>query len=517
MFGHTKWLHYYLKGETCSTDPNTETPPKDFLLGLGYNPMAEQFAILLAGGLGTRLWPLSRGLYPKQLMRISKDGSFLQQAARRAMQIVPPQNIITVTTDAQYLPIKDQLSEINLALCKNILIEPSGRNTAAAITVAAMHSVQKSKTSVLVVMPADHSIQNMKPLTDALNGAIDVASNNWLVTFGIKPTRPETGFGYLQQGQKLDTDFEAFKVKSFIEKPGYDDAKKLVSRKGIYWNSGIFVFSAKHVLEELNSLAPEIYTAAKRAFDGRFVENQATRFTKSDYDRIPQAPIDKAVMEVSKNVALVPLEAGWSDVGSWQKLWEISEQDKDGVSASGDTIYEECRNSLLRSESRLVACVGLENIAVVETADAVLVANKAADDGIRALVQQLNDQARPETNRHLSEKRPWGTFQILMEQTGFKIKKLALNPGGRLSLQSHKHRTEHWVVVSGKAKITRGQGVEILTSNQSTYIPANVQHRLENIGPETLQVIEVQCGDYLGEDDIQRYEDAYGRPTDQKP
>ncbi len=473
--------------------------------------MVERFAIILAGGLGTRLWPLSRGLYPKQLMNLAGEGSFLQQAVQRAMKIVPPKNVITVTTESQYLPTHDQLSEIESDLCRNILIEPLGRNTAAAVAVSALHSIQKNESSVLLVMPADHSIQNSETLFKTLNGALEIAVHNWIVTFGIKPSRPETGFGYLEKGEKVNSEIDAFEVKSFVEKPNYNEAKILISKSDTYWNSGMFVFSARHILNELRKLAPQILVTAEKAFKGRVIEDKVTRFSPVDYGKIPMEPIDTAVMEHSKTLALVPLEAAWSDVGSWQKLWEISQQDQNGVSMSGDVIHESCKNTFLHSESRLLACAGLENITVVETADAVLVANKQSDDSIRSIVQQLNNENRPETNRHLGEKRPWGLFQILMEQPGFKIKKLTINPGGRLSLQSHKHRTEHWVVVTGKAKITRGDQIEVLTSNQSTYIPANIQHRLENVGEEILEVIEVQCGNYLGEDDIQRYDDAYGR------
>lgn len=480
---------------------------------VGDTAMVERFPVLLAGGLGTRLWPLSREIYPKQLMSISGKGSLLQQAAGRAIKIAPPEQVITVTTEAHYRPIRDQLVDVDPALGENILIEPEGRNTAAAIAISAFYAEDRANDAVLLVTPADHAIEDEATVSQAFEGAIYVASLNRLVTFGIRPTRAETDFGYIRQGQKIEATEGAFEVKSFIEKPDHMSAERMIADTDVYWNSGMFVFSANTILHEINRFEPEIFATSRNAFEQRVIEKNITRFTSKDYAKIPSLPIDKAVMERSNKVALIPIDLGWSDVGSWQKLWEISPRDENGVAVTGDVMVEGCRDSLLRSEGRLLACVGLENLAVVETADAVLVANKNSDQGIREIVKRLSALRRPEATRHLNEKRPWGSFKVLMENPGFKIKELVINVGGRLSLQSHQHRTEHWVVVSGKARVTRGDEVEFLSSNQSTYIPANVRHRLENAGPNVLRVIEVQCGNYLGEDDIERHDDVHGRVT----
>ncbi len=477
--------------------------------------MTERFPVLLAGGLGTRLWPLSREIYPKQLMNLSGDGSFLQQAARRAVKVAPAGQIITVTTEALYRPIRDQLTEIDPVIADNILVEPEGRNTTAAIAMSALYAKERDKSAVLLVTPVDHAIQDEKTIFQAFETAVDVANLGGLVTFGIKPTRPETGFGYIQRGQKIETADGVFEVESFIEKPSHTVAQGLFTDPDVYWNSGIFVFSAKTILDEIERLEPNLFAMSRNAFKQRVVKNKVTSFASTDYLKIPALPIDKTVMERSDKVALIPCDPGWCDVGSWQKLWEITPHDGNGVALTGDVIAHGCHNSLLRSESRLVACVGVENLAVVETADAVLVANKNSDEGIRTIVKHLSSLNRPEASRNLGETRPWGSFRILLEQPGFKIKELVIKPGGKLSLQSHRQRSEHWVVVSGQAHVTRNKEIELLHFNQSTYIPPDVCHRLENLGSDILRVIEVQCGDYLGEDDIVRYDDSYGRISDE--
>ena len=300
-----------------------------------------------------------------------------------------------------------------------------------------------------------------------------------------------------------------FEIESFTEKPDPVNARRLAASSDVYWNSGIFASLAKTILHEVNSFEPELFLMSRNAFNGRHVESNVNKFRSEDYAGIPSISIDKAVMERSDKIALIPIDLAWSDMGSWQNLWEISSLDENGVSVVGDVMFEECRDSLLRSESRLLACVGLENIAVVETADAVLIANKGCNDGIRSIVKRLTSLNRPETKRHLMEQRPWGFFKVLTEQPGFKVKELVLRPGGKLSLQSHQHRTEHWVIVQGHARITRGEETELLSSNQSTYIPPNVLHRLENTGTSILKVIEVQYGNYLGEDDIERHSDSF--------
>ena len=380
-------------------------------------------------------------------------------------------------------------------------------NTATAITVAAFYAKDCAEEAVLLVTPTDHAIQDDELICQAFERGIYIASFDRIVTFGIKPERAETGFGYIHRGQEVESMEGVFDVASFTEKPDPMTARQSAVRADVYWNSGIFAFSAKTILHEVNRFEPDIFTMSRTAFEHRLTENTLTRFLPEDYLNIPSLSVDKAVMERSDKIALIPIDLEWSDIGSWQKLWEISSRDENGIAATGDVIVHGCHNSLLRSESRLLACVGLENIAVVETADAVLIANKECDDGIRAIVKQLTSLDRSEAKQHVMEKRPWGFFNILMEQPGFKVKELVLQVGGKLSLQKHQHRTEHWIVVLGQARVTRGKEIELLSSNQSAYIPPNVLHRLENAGTSILKVIEVQCGDYLGEDDIERHSD----------
>ena len=473
--------------------------------------MSHCYPVLLAGGLGARLWPLSREIYPKQLLSLLGNNSLLQQTALRALDLAPAENVITVTTRPHYRAIRDQLQELEPTLGRNLLVEPQGRNTTAAIGVAALHAQNLSPNSTLVIMPADHSIRNTQRLQKVFETAIELANNGRIVTLGIQPTRPETEYGYITIGNKIPQTENSFETKNFLEKPDAKTVEKLIAARRVYWNSGIFVVTAKTLLSEMNKYASTITNKIVDASRNSVRQDKVTVFQHKDYSNIPSIPIDKLLMEQSQKLALIPIDVGWSDVGSWQQIWEISEKDEDGLVKTGDAITENCRNSLLRSEHRLLVGAGLDNIAVIETADAVLVTALGNDSDLRKTFRELQRLQRPEATRHLKERRPWGSFQVLMESARFKIKELVIEPGGRLSLQSHKHRTEHWVVVEGKAKITRGDTVEFLETNQSTYIAAHEIHRLENCTENVLRVIEVQCGDSLSEDDIERYDDVYGR------
>ena len=475
--------------------------------------MLHCYPVLLAGGLGARLWPLSRALYPKQLLNVLGDQSLLQQTALRALELAPAEQIITVTTLAHYQPIQDQLCEVDPALSRHILVEPEGRNTTAAIGVAALYIQKLHPESTLLVMPADHAVLADQPLVDTFKKALILAETGRIVTLGIQPTRTETGFGYVTVGEEISDTSNAFEVDSFVEKPDLEKAEKLVTHREVYWNSGIFIFTVHTIIKEMRKYAVNTLDLIKIASDNCVYKDGITTFRSLDYSMIPSLPIDKIIMEHSENLALLPIDVGWSDVGSWQRIWDISQKDANGVSTSGDVISENCHNSLLQSEHRLLVGAGLESIAVVETADAVLVTKMGNDEDLRAAFQQLQMLQREEVTRHLKENRSWGSFQILMQCPGFKIKELIIEPGGRLSLQSHKHRTEHWVVVEGTATITRGDHVEALRTNQSTYIAAGEIHRLENCTESILRVIEVQCGALLSEDDIERYDDVYGRET----
>ncbi len=469
--------------------------------------------VLLAGGVGTRLWPTSREGYPKQLLDLAGEETLLQQAARRALASSPPERVMTVTTEAHYFAVLDQLGDVAADLGRHIIAEPAGRNTAGAVALAALYAEARFDEPILWVAPADHVIQGVEALTAAVQSAAAAAAAGKLVTFGINPTDPDTGLGYIQRGSPLDGHDGVFTVERFVEKPAREEAMRMIAGGDCYWNSGMFVFTAAALLAEFESHAPDVLEAVRAAMaDADNPPDGAPfRLPGAAYDKVPATPFDKAVMEKSDRVAMAPLDVGWSDVGSWQRLWEVSDKDAIGNVAHGDALFEDSRNSLVRADRRLVACAGVEDIVVVETADAVLVANRFDSTGVKALVERLKAAGRPEATAHLDERRPWGSFSVLLEAPRFKIKELTIKPGAKLSLQMHHHRAEHWVVVEGTARVTRGTEETLLSENESTYIPVGTAHRLENPGTITLRIIEVQCGSYLGEDDIIRLEDSYGR------
>jgi len=465
--------------------------------------------VLMAGGLGTRLWPLSREIYPKQLMNLAGDGSLLQQAARRALDCATAGDVITVTTEAHYLPVRDQLAEVDAALADNILLEPEGRNTAAAIAVAALRAAADGSDPTLFVAPADHVLRDTKALADAVRLA--ARAEEHLCTFGITPDRAETGFGYIEVGAALDGLDGMFGVARFIEKPDAERAEQLISAGGVLWNSGMFVFRASRILDELACHAPDIEQAARAAYAAHRDDAGAVRFSPDLYASIPKAPIDTAVMERSDKVAVAPIDPGWSDVGSWLKLWQVSDHDDAGNVTMGDVVTADSRNCMMRGDARLIACAGLDNVAVIETADAVLVADMTNEAAIKTVIDGLRTAGREEAVRHLEETRPWGSFRVLLAGDRFKIKEIVVNPGARLSLQSHVHRSEHWVVLAGTARVTCDDWTRDVPPNESTYIQVGAKHRLENPGKIPVRIVEVQVGDYVGEDDITRYDDVYGR------
>lgn len=476
---------------------------------VGIVRMSDIVPVLLAGGLGTRLWPLSREIYPKQLMNLAGDGSLLQQAARRALACAAPGDVITVTTEAHYLPVRDQLAETDAALTENILLEPEGRNTAAAIAVAALHAAAGRGDPTLFVAPADHVLRDTSVLADAVRLA--ARAEDHLCTFGITPDRAETGYGYIQVGAPLDGMDGMCAVAQFIEKPDAARAEQLIAAGGVLWNSGMFVFRATRILDELAHHTPDIEQAARSAYAAHRDDAGAVRFPTDLYAAIPKAPIDTAVMERSDKVAVAPIDPGWSDVGSWLKLWQVTDHDDAGNVAIGDVVAADSHDCMMRSDARLIACAGLNQVAVVETADAVLVADMTNEPAIKAVIDTMRAAGREEAVRHLEETRPWGSFRVLMSGDRFKIKEIVVNPGARLSLQSHVHRSEHWVVLEGTARVTCDDWVGDVPPNQSAYIPIGAKHRLENPGKIPVRIVEVQVGDYVGEDDIIRYDDVYGR------
>lgn len=479
--------------------------------------------VILSGGAGTRLWPLSRELYPKQLLALTGERTMLQQTALRLEGLAGTFPVV-VSNEAHRFLVAEQLRQLNIEP-RAIVLEPFGRNTAPAIALAA-HAALKTKGEasdtdpVLLVLPADHVIRDVPAFQKAVRVALPAAEKGQLVTFGVVPDAPETGYGYIQRaetGQRAEPGHSeevtpgAYRIARFVEKPAADKAAQFVKSGGYYWNSGMFMFRARRYLQELERLAPEMAKICMTAFASAKIDLDFTRIDAKAFESCPADSIDYAVMEKTADAVVVPLDAGWSDVGSWAALHEASDADAHGNVSRGDVISEDSSGCYLYSESRLVATVGLQDHVVVETKDAVLVAPKERVQDVKKLVFRLKEQGRYEHSLHREVFRPWGSYDSIENGPRFQVKRLKVKPGATLSLQMHHHRAEHWIVVSGTARITRGDEVFLLEENQSTYIPVGVRHRIENPGKIPVHIIEVQSGSYLGEDDIVRFEDRYGR------
>jgi mannose-1-phosphate guanylyltransferase/mannose-6-phosphate isomerase len=468
--------------------------------------------VILSGGAGTRLWPLSRELYPKQLLPLTGTRTMLQQTLLRLDGLATTAPVI-VCNEAHRFLVAEQLRQLRIEPRATIL-EPFGRNTAPAIALAAHaalkgHAVQANALDpVLLVLPADHVIRDIPAFHAAVRAALAAADAGQLATFGIVATTPETGYGYIQRGAPSAA---AFRIARFVEKPNHERAREFVASGDYFWNSGMFVFRARRYLQELERFAPEMARVCEAAFRGAKADLDFTRIDAALFEACPADSIDYAVMEKTADAVVVPLAAGWSDVGSWASLHEASDGDAHGNVTHGDVISEDTEGSYLYSESRLVAAVGLRDQVVVETKDAVLVAAKDRVQEVKRLVLRLKERGRYEHSLHREVFRPWGSYDSLENGPRFQVKRLKIKPGATLSLQMHHHRAEHWVVVAGTARITRGEEQFLLEENQSTYIPIGVKHRIENPGMIPLEIIEVQSGSYLGEDDIVRFEDKYGR------
>jgi len=468
--------------------------------------------VILSGGAGTRLWPLSRELYPKQLLPLTGERTMLQQTLLRLEGLAAAAPVI-VCNEAHRFLVAEQLRQLRITL-RAMVLEPFGRNTAPAIALAA-HAALKGLAAdanavdpVLLVLPADHVIRDVPAFQRGVRLALGAADAGHLVTFGIVASAPETGYGYIERGAPEGA---AFRIARFVEKPDAERARAFVRSGNHYWNSGMFVFRARRYLEELARFQPEMARICAAAFRDARADLDFTRIEAASFEACPADSIDYAVMEKTADAVVVPLDVGWSDVGSWSALHEASAADAHGNVARGDVISADTEGSYLYSESRLVAALGLKDHVVVETKDAVLVAPKSRVQDVRKLVLHLKERGRYEHSLHREVFRPWGSYDSVESGPRFQVKRLKIKPGAALSLQLHHHRAEHWVVVAGTARVTRGDEVFLLEENQSTYIPIGMKHRIENPGTIPLEIIEVQSGSYLGEDDIVRFEDVYGR------
>ena len=472
--------------------------------------MSKIIPVILSGGSGTRLWPASRSMYPKQLLPLVSDATMLQETAARLRGMPGTSGeCLIVCNEAHRFLVAEQMAAIEMHA--SIMLEPKGRNTAPAVALAAFQIASDDEDALMLVMPADHVIRDVAAFQAAVGKGVEAAEQGKLVTFGIVPLRPETGYGYVKAVPNGDDRDAAVAVEAFVEKPDLETAERYVAGGEHFWNSGMFLFSAKAFLRELLALSPKIYESVAKSAEGlekdlNFIRPDAVAFAAS-----PSDSIDYAVMEKTDAAMMVPLNAGWSDVGSWAALHEVCDSDSDGNATSGDVITHGCKDTLVQAESRLVMAIGLEGIVVVETKDSTLVAHKSRSQDVKQVVDQLKAEGREETALHREVFRPWGSYDSLENAEGFQVKRLVVKPGAILSLQKHAQRSEHWVCVRGKARITKNDEEFDLNVNESTYVAIGDVHRIANPYDEPAHIIEVQCGDYLGEDDIVRLEDDYGR------
>ena len=456
--------------------------------------------IILAGGGGSRLFPLSRTCYPKQFLKVGDEQSLLVQTVKRFLSLVKPEDIVIITNQAYLHHVQAELTFCK-AQAAHIVLEPAGRNTAPAIALAARYCIDELKVSedeVLFITPSDHIIQGSKQFSEALEKARQLAAAGKLVTFGIKPDKPETGYGYIQAGSACQG---AYVVQAFQEKPDLETAQKYLAAGNYYWNSGMFAFTVSCIMQELASHQGDIYELASAGY-AELLGNFAS---------MPNISIDYAVVEKSNNVVTVPLTSYWNDIGSWDAIYEVLDKDEQGNAVRGDCVPIDCSNTLMLGRSRLIAGIGLEDLLVVETDDVILVAKKGESQKVKALVEKLKQQGRKEADENTTMYRPWGSYTVLGEGPGYKMKKITVTPGQRLSLQLHYHRSEHWIVTAGAARVTIGETEKMVHENESVFVPQSTKHRLENPGKIPLEIIEVQNGSYLEEDDIVRFDDIYGR------
>ena len=466
--------------------------------------------VVIAGGIGSRLWPVSRALLPKQFIHFPQyQGSLFQNTLRRVEGIEDiSEPLVVCNADHRFL-VAEQLRELGRS-DGSILLEPIGRDTAPAVAMAAFLALQKNKEAILLVLPSDHLIKNNENFHAAVNEAVKLARRNFLITFGIVPGTPETGYGYINRGEIIEGS-NGYLVSKFVEKPDKQTAESYLSTGDYFWNSGMFVLSAKTYLDELKAHAEDIYRACEKAIDAIEEGDNFDIIPEREFSEVRSDSIDYAVMEKTSKAAMVPMDAGWNDLGAWDALWEEDEKDAKGNSIIGDVLTEGVANCYIQAHSRLVAAVGLEDAIIVETPDAVLVSSKEKVQSVKQIVHQIEANDREEYSNHTKVFRPWGSYESIINRDGYQVKHIIVNPGEALSLQLHNHRAEHWTVIKGKGVVTCDGNEITLGVNESTFIPLGSKHRLANPFEEVVEIVEVQVGDYLGEDDIVRFEDKYGR------
>jgi mannose-1-phosphate guanylyltransferase/mannose-6-phosphate isomerase len=465
--------------------------------------------VILSGGSGTRLWPLSRRMHPKQLLPLVNDTTMLQDTITRLIGSPDIDHVMVICNDDYRFMVAEQIKETDIAT-NEIILEPTGRNTAPAIALAAFNAIREGEDPVLLVLPADHVIADVDTFQSALQVGKQQSEAGKLVTFGIVPDSPETGFGYIK-ARTTGSDDTFYDVDQFVEKPDDATAANYIADGHYYWNSGMFMFKASTYLEALKQHSPEIYEASQAALSSAIRDSDFVRVGKNEFERCPSDSIDYAVMEKVNNAVVIPVDIGWSDVGSWSALHDVGDVDDQGNTLIGDVKSGLTSNSYVRANNRLVVTLGVDNMIVVDTDDALLVASRDNVQDIKTIVEELSKENREEVSLHKTVYRPWGHYQGIDAGPHYQVKRITVSPAAAISLQMHHHRSEHWIVVSGTARVTRGDEEFIISENESTYIPLGEKHRLENIGKIPLKLIEVQTGSYLGEDDIVRFEDIYGR------
>ena len=471
--------------------------------------------IILSGGAGSRLWPVSREALPKPFIALPDGETLLQKTLKRAVALPGVENVLTVTNRDYYFLTRDEYESNTESNSKHIihdyLLEPVGRNTAPAIAAAALHACRKhGEDTVLLILPADHLINDQSSFAQAVSTATELASQGWLVTFGIQPTAPETGYGYIESGESL-ADTSGYKVARFVEKPNLETANAYIASGRFTWNSGMFCFTAGAMLAALRQCAPEVLSAVEQTFAATEFDKDPVVLDATGFSLAPDISIDYAVMERADKVAVVPVSFDWSDIGSWSALAELVAPDDRGNRTNCEAVLVDTNNCYVQSDSRMIAAVGVNDLLIVDTPDALLIAHNSRAQDVKSVVTRLKLLSHATVHHHRKTHRPWGTYTVLEEGEGFKLKRIVVKPGASLSLQMHHHRSEHWVVVSGTAKVINGEREILVQRNESTYIPAGTAHRLTNPGVVDCVMIEVQTGDYLGEDDIVRLEDRYGR------